>query len=277
MHSTRIGLHYGRALLVATLALIGSAVITPSHAAGPFYVRQPDVEKGETDIEEHSTAFVGPGEDEQFHQKHEIELERGLTDRWKLLVEGFFEQPVGGNLQATEFELGGQYEFIKPQGENGFAAAFRTLYEWISDAPDEIFFGPIVRYTKGPDSTTLNIFFAGQIGDHPNIEGLEFQYNWQLKHELSRRLAFGVEAFGNIEDLAHPGLFNEQLHRVGPVIYLNFGWQADSVSPRKREDGETDGGQESRSLKLETAAGVLFGLTDVTSDVTFKFDAELEF
>jgi hypothetical protein len=274
MDSTRMGLRLGHALLVAALALIGSAAPTPSRASEPFYVRQPDVEKSETDIEEHSTAFAGPGEDEQFHQNHEIELERGLTDRWKLLVEGVLEQPVGGNLQATEFELGGQYEFIKPQGEDGFAAAFRTLYEWIRDGPDEIFFGPIARYAKGADSTTLNIFFAGQVGDHPDIDGLELQYNWQLKHELSHRLAFGVEAFGDIEDLAHPGSFNDQLHRVGPVIYLNFGDEEDDSRKRLSDDERA---QESNSLKLEMAAGVLFGLTDATSDVTFKLDAELEF
>jgi len=105
---------------------------------------------------------------------------------------------------------------------------------------------------------------------------LEFQYNWQFKHELSQRIAFGVEAFGEIEDLAHPGSFNDQLHRAGPVIYLNFGEEEGSGSER-RESEESEQKQKSEAPELKMAAGVLFGLSDATSDLTFKLDAELEF
>jgi hypothetical protein len=35
--------------------------------------------------------------------------------------------------------------------------------------------------------------------------------------------------------------------------------------------------QKSEAPELKMAAGVLFGLSDATSDVTFKLDAELEF
>jgi hypothetical protein len=51
-------------------------------------------------------------------------------------------QPVGDGVQTTEFEIGGQYKLIKPLGD-GFAFAFRTMYEVVKDAPDEILFGPL--------------------------------------------------------------------------------------------------------------------------------------
>jgi hypothetical protein len=35
--------------------------------------------------------------------------------------------------------------------------------------------------------------------------------------------------------------------------------------------------QRSEAPELEMAAGVFFGLSDATSDVTFKLDADLEF
>ena len=123
---------------------------------------------------------------------------------------------------------------------------------------------------------TLNTFFVGQVGDDPTIDSLEFKYNWQFKHELSHRVAFGVEAFGQIEDLAHAGSFNDQLHRVGPVIYLNFGEEEGSASDI-RESEESEHEQKSEAPELKMAAGILFGLSDATSDVTFKLDAELEF
>src|SRR5712691_8246327 len=213
---------WGRVLWVLAMLFTCVTLLTPTRVSAQFYVRQPDVEKGESEVEEHGAVYVGPGDDEQLRQSHEVEFKNGLTDRAQLIVEGFFEQPIGEGLQPEEFEIGAQYELIKPEGD-GFAFAFRTLYEAVKDAPGEILFGPLVRYAKGSNSTTLNIFFVGQVGEHPDIDGLEFQYNWQFKHELSHRVAVGVEAFGEIEDLANPGSFNDQLHRVGPVIYLNFG------------------------------------------------------
>ena len=251
------------------------ALLTPTRASAQFYVRQPDVEKGESEVEEHGAVYAGPGEDEDLRQSHEVEFKRGLTERAQLIVEGFFEQPIGESLQFKEFEIGGQYELIKPQGD-GFAFAFRTIYEAVTDAPDEILFGPLARYAVGRNSTTLNTFFVGQVGDETTKDGLELQYNWQLKHEVSHRLALGVEAFGKIEDHAHPGSFNDQLHRAGPVIYFNFGEEEGSAAERHESDeGERE--QKSAAPELKMAAGVLFGLSDATSDVTFKLDAELEF
>jgi hypothetical protein len=63
---------------------------------------------------------------------------------------------------------------IKPLGEDGFAFAFRALYEAVRAEPDEILFGPLARFRKGPNSTALNTFFVGQVGDDPTIDGLEF-------------------------------------------------------------------------------------------------------
>ena len=55
------------------------------HAIGPvrasaqfdqesFYVRQPEVEKGETEIEEHGAFFSGPTTEESLGQSHETLL-----------------------------------------------------------------------------------------------------------------------------------------------------------------------------------------------------------
>jgi hypothetical protein len=60
------------------------------------------------------------------------------------------------------------------------------------------------------------------------------------------------------------------------VIYLNFGEEEVSASG-KRENEESEHEQKSEAPELKMAAGVLFGMTDATSDVTFKLDAELEF
>ena len=226
-------------------------------ADAQFYVRSPDVEKGELKLEEHGAIYPGRGTDEQRRQSHELEAKYGFTDRFEGIVESTFRQNIGEDFKAHRIELGGQYEIVERHGD-GLGLAFRSLYEFAlqSGDPDEIAFGPLGKYVWGPDSVTLNAFFIGQVGDHRDIDSLEFKFNWRLKHEFSKTWGLGVEGYSEIEDLSHTGIFDEQKHRVGPVAYLEF---------------------EDSMPKWEFAAGALFGVSDATSDVTFKFDIEAEF
>lgn len=240
-------------LSIALLVLAGQP------ASAQFYVRPPEVEKGKIYIEEHGALYSGPGEDERRRQTHEVEGKYGLTDRWALIVEGFFRQDIGESLEARQFEIGGQYEFIERHGD-GLGFAFRTIYEFAlqDNSPDEILFGPLAKYVIGRDSAAINAFFIGQVGDEAEIDSLELKVNWRLKHEFNEKWALGVEGYSEIEDLSHAGSFDEQLHRIGPVAYYEFG------------------GHDGRP-KWEFAAGTLFGISDATSDVTYKFDAEFKF
>ena len=255
-----LGSHFapGRAAIFVCLTaiLLGFAI---GPASAQFYVRSPDVTKGQAAIEEHGALYSGPGEDERRQQSHEVEFKYGLADRWELIVEGFFRQDIGEPIEAREFEIGGQYEIIERHGD-GLGFAFRTIYEFALQGgePDEILFGPLAKYVMGRDSVTANAFFVGQVGDEAEIDSLELKLNWRLKHEFNEKWALGVEGYSEIEDLSHAGTWDEQKHRVGPVAYYEFG------------------GHEGKP-KWEFAAGSLFGISDATSDVTFKFDAELKF
>jgi hypothetical protein len=228
-------------------------------ASAQFYVRSPEVDKGEAEIEEHGALYSGPGEDERLRQSHEIEGKYGITERFEGILEGELEQPIGENLEGKAIELGGQYEIIQRHGD-GFGLAFRTLYEFAlpDNSPDEILFGPLAKFVRGHDSVTINTFFVGQVGDHVEIDGLELKVNWQLKRELNERWSLGVEGFSEVEDLAHAGSFDEQQHRLGPVAYYEF----------PHAEGRPE---------WKAAGGVLFGLSDATSDFTYKFDLEVEF
>jgi hypothetical protein len=248
-------LGWGSFLFLFALSALWLAA-TPANAQ--FYVRSPDVKKGETALEEHGAVYSGPGDEERRRQSHEVELKHGFTDRWELIVEGFFRQDTGESLEAREFELGGQYEIIERHGD-GLGLAFRTIYEFAlqEHSPDEILFGPLAKYVIGRNSATINTFFIGQIGNEAEIDSLELKVNWRLKHEFSERFALGVEGYGEIEDLVNPGSFEDQKHRLGPVVYFEF---------------ERPG-----APKWEFAGGALFGISEATSDVTYKFDAELKF
>lgn len=251
---------FARRRLSASLGVASFLLMLWAHSANAqFYVRSPDVTKGETAIEEHGAVYSGPGEDERRRQSHEVEFKHGLTERWELIVEGFFRQDIGESLEARQFEIGAQYEIIERRGD-GLGLAFRTIYEFAlqEHSPDEILFGPLAKYVRGRDSFTVNTFFIGQVGSEAEIDSLELKVNWRLKHEFNEKVALGVEGYSEIEDLAHAGSFDEQKHRLGPVAYFEFG------------------GHEGRP-EWEFAAGTLFGVSDATSDVTFKFDAEVKF
>jgi hypothetical protein len=248
----------GRYLITLTFSVF-LIVSASAPASAQFYVRSPEVEKGDAEIEEHGALYSGPGEDERLRQTHELEGKYGITERFEVILEGELEQPIGEDLEGEAIELGGQYEIIERHGD-GFGFAFRTLYEFAlpDGAPDEILFGPLAKFVRGRDSATINTFFVGQVGDHVEIDSLELKVNWRLKNEFSEKWALGVEGYSEIEDLAHAGSFADQSHRFGPVVYYEF--------PHAEERPE-----------LKAAGGVLFGLSDATSNITYKFDVEVEF
>jgi hypothetical protein len=243
---------------IVTIAFTGAVLaLGAAPASAQFYVRSPDVEKGEAKLEEHGAIYSGPGEDERRRQSHELEAKYGFTDRFEGIAELTARQNISDSLKWHRFELGGQYEIVERHGD-GWGLAFRSLYEWaLQDGdPDEILFGPLAKYVRGHDSFTINTFFIGQVGNHVDIDSLELKVNWRLKHEFNETWGLGVEGYSEVEDLSHTGTWNEQKHRLGPVAYLEF---------------------EESMPKWEFAAGALFGVSDATSDVTFKFDAEIEF
>src|SRR5262245_3314412 len=245
---------------VICLSVVLSALSLASFpASAQFYVRSPEVSKGEAEIEEHGAFYSGPGEDERLTQTHELEGKYGFTERFEGILEGEFEQPRGEDFEAEALELGGQYEIIQREGD-GVGLAFRTIYEFAlqGGSPDEILFGPVAKLVRGRDSATINTFFVGQVGDHVEIDSLEFKFNWRLKHEFNERWALGVEGYTEIKDLAHAGSFDDQSHRLGPVAYYEF----------PHAEGRPE---------WKAAGGVLIGASEAVSDVTYKFDIEVEF
>jgi hypothetical protein len=256
-----LGAAWMRVLLPAAIAAI-FALSFPERAEAQFHVAGPEVVKGQGEIADHGAFYVGPGTEEKLDQGHELELYYGLTDRLAFLTIGLLQQKIGENLEATTYEIGGQYQLVKPDGE-GFALAIRSLYQLsLQDgSPDQILLGPIAKLAGHDASATLDTFF---VHDLNSSDTTALETKWQVKRRLSDRMSFGVEGYGKIADLADPGSFEAQEHRVGPVVYLKLGqWMG-------QEFHDVSGvGEE----KIWGASfGALFGLTEATSDVAFKFN-----
>jgi hypothetical protein len=209
-----------RALLLFPLCACLS-VGAPSPAAAQFHVTQPDVVEGKGTVADHAAIYAGPGTDEKLDQGHELELFYGLADRLAMVTVGLLQQPIGGQLEGQQYEAGAQYEFLKPQGE-GIALAFRSLYQLsLQDGtPDKVLFGPIGKIASENASATIDSFFVRDLG---GADTTALELKWQLKHTVTERISVGVEGYSQIKDIADPGSFNDQEHRVGPVVYFKFG------------------------------------------------------
>jgi len=70
---------------------------------------------------------------------------------------------------------------------------------------------------------TFNPLFSKQVGKFADQEGLGFEYGWRGEYAVNKRWGLALEMFGEIEDLANAGSFNDQTHSLGPTLLINFG------------------------------------------------------
>lgn len=259
-----------------------------------FEIQEAEIEKGEIEIEYRGAYHWGvpKGVEGEFgfevndtRQSHDIELQMSITDWVMLSVVGVFEQPLGKDLQARAVEAEIQFELIARKG-NGIGLAVQAEYESAINhgvqedgEPNEFAMGPIVEWARGPLLLTFNPLFGRQLGTFADQEGLGFEYGWRGAYDVNKRWGLAVEMFGEIEDLANSGSFNDQVHSIGPTLLVNFGGDEDDADEvRAKAGGDDDekvGGP--RKPQFSMNVGVQFGLTDATSDTALKFQGALQF
>jgi hypothetical protein len=273
--------HLALAMPITAVAAAGMASVTVRPALAEFEIQEADIERGEIELEYRGALHWGladPGFD-PLHQSHEFEMQMGITDYWLISVTPSLQQPLGDNLEESSIEVGTQLQFLKRKGD-GLALAFQASYEQatVQGNANEIQFGPIVEVVEGPVSFIFDPLFTKQQGEFANQEGLGFEYGWQLKYQLKSRWALALEMFGEIDDLANPGSFNDQNHSLGPTLYYTFGKVDTNEGAKADEDDnskdEKSGGE---SATLTLGVGLQFGLTGATSDTALKLNGQLEF
>jgi hypothetical protein len=281
---------------VSALATPGFAIITTDVAFAEFEIQESQVEKGEVELEYRGAVHWGfpkaerseEGEEEgaveeeeegPLRQSHDFEVQWGITERFMFSAGVTADQPLGEdfNVSAVEFET--EYELIERKG-NGIGLSVDASYGIAtrSGEADEIEFGPIVELASGKFLLTLNPFFTDQVGDNANTDGLGFQYGWRAQYDFAKHWGAGVEMFGEIEDLANSGSFDDQNHSIGPTLFYNPGGDDDDEGGG---NGDDDNNNKKASgppdMEFSLNVGVQFGLTDVTSDAALKFQGSLAF
>lgn len=255
----------------------------PAHALS---LEEAGVEKGEVELQYEAT-YTDKNAEGAYEHEEEIEVQMGLTD-WLLLTVGFgFEEEEGErDFEFSELEGEIQVELIDPEkGGFGFAvfAGFSKEFAAESGEEDENTYkiGAIAEQHYNKWLFRGNLFYISDIdGDgEEEFDGVEYAY--QVKYSVSEKLGVGVEGYGSHQEFDDPGEDDVDQHMVGPVLYYSFERGNDTSRHASIKDvaeiGGEDGDDEDEGIEFELQAGVLFGTTDDTADVTYKWGLEIEF
>jgi len=249
-------------------------------ALAEFQIQEAGIEKGEAEVEYRGAYHWGVPQVTDINenandlvQSHEVELSYGLTNWWLLQFTMGFDQPLAENLQSSDVEIETEFALIKREGD-GIALSFQGGYQKaLNSGADEIGFGPIVELASGNLLITLNPLFTGQVGPKRDTDSLGFEYGWRAEYEFAKHWGFGVEMFGQIEDLSNTGSFNDQNHSLGPTLFFDPG--KDDQGKKGGDAEEKDAGPPQMEFSLNI--GVQFGLTDAASDAALKFQGSMSF
>jgi hypothetical protein len=290
--------HLACTVAAFAIATAGLTLAGTKSVLAEFQIQEAGIEKGEVEFEYRGAYHWGvpqvtdanPNANDLV-QSHEFEFQMGVTDWWLLSVTAGLDQPLGENLQGNAVEIETEFALLKRQGD-GIALSFQTGYEQafnhgaqVDGDANQFGFGPIFELAKGPFLLTLNPLFTKQIGTFADQGGLGFEYGWRGEYDFTEHWGFGVEMFGEIEELANAGLFNSQVHSIGPTVFYNFGGDEDEAKAGDEDSGKSKAGEDDDKGKVSGPApaafsmnvGVQFGLTDATSDTALKFQGSLAF
>lgn len=242
------------------LLVLAAVAAMPAAAFADFKVKLPDAEPGELEVE--TVGNYGrsgnPLTDNEQSFVHEIEY--GFTNFWRTGLE--FEtgrDPGPGNHFKFQQLTWENWLTFGERGQYWLDPAFFIEYghPTLTQTPDEIKFGPLLRKEIGPTINTVNLFLAKEIGAFAGIGRMSFSYAWETRIATGWVVEPGFQAYGEPGRFGHFTPISQQDHRAGPQLFAaihDFG---------------------PGTLKLN--GGVLFGLTPAAPRQTLRWQLEYEF
>ena len=265
--------------MAAAGALTLALIQRPSPAFAEFEIPEVDVDRGTIEAEYRGAQHWGlpqpiPGEDlEALRQSHELEIQLGLTDYWAVRITPNVEQPEGESTELNSIGIETQFVLLR-RNDGPFGLAFMAGYSPVSlfvdrEQPDELEFGPVVEVAGQRWLASFNPRLARDVGEFADQDSVGFEYAAQFNYRFARRWSIAALAFGEIDDLANAGGFEEQSHIFGPGLYLYSRGGAN-------EPGEAADDGAPERLNWSLGVGTLFGVTDASDDVTLRVTFAVE-
>jgi len=253
----------GQAMPIANAAVIGLGALAAGaisigfagDARADFQVRSPIVDYHEIEIELNGSY----ANTRDFSETYSIGV--GVTPWWMVELEAESEAAPGESVEYVATTLENTFQFT-PQGKywadvGAFAEYSRSA---VRGDPDTLKFGPLAQKEtqevfNTPMLHTANILFERELGSSSGGR-TAFSFAWQSRFRLDPLFEPGLEYYADIDDLRHAGSFDDQQHRVGPVVAGLYAFPPYG--------------------KIKYQVGYLFGLNDATEDGVLRWRLEYE-
>ena len=251
-----------------------------------FHLFAPPIEKGHWGLEFNSAfqdGFPAHDEDEDEHghadirAAHELGVHVDVSDYWMTKIALEMQREADDAYALSGVASENVFRFSKWTPRTFDAAWFTAVAAGTeSEATNAVEFGPIVSIRSGPVMVLLNPFFEKTFGRNRE-EGTAFTYGWRLTYSFSGRLSVGLEGYGEIENLGDAPAIDEQVHRVGSVLYLGPLHGTGHSEHGDHAHGMEHDHEQHAEPEWFGEVGLLFGLTDSTPDTAVKLNAGVHF
>jgi hypothetical protein len=259
---TMRGVARPRDIWASAAFLLAALMVGPAPARAEFKLFYPVIDYREIEIEHNGdTTFDRAKSGKSNNQSYTNEIEIGATTFWKVGLEAETAAPSGQNFryEATTVE---NFFQLTPQGKYWADLGFFAEYSHAASraGADSITLGPMVQKEIGDifgqDTLhTLDLFFSKEVGRN-RTDVTPLILAWQSRVRLHPQFEPGIEVYSVIDDLASPGKFADQQHRLGPMFA--------GIYPL------------SRLGNIRYEAGYLFGLTRAAERGAVRWRLEYE-
>jgi hypothetical protein len=260
---------------------VAAAVIIAASAgrlsAQTFHIKEADFEARQWTVESINAALQGfPDNAERKRTGHEVGVGYGITAAWQLKGLISFDTP---DQETTRLKRAIMENVVVlralEENKNGTGVAWFQAVEAaiVRDETNATIFGPIITTRAGKTELALNPFFEKSFGQN-HTRGIDFVYGWQARHELNEHVSIGFEGYGRIPDLGNGVPLSFQEHRIGPVLILKSAFDS---APGPSRAGALTASPAGRAATADLELGVLFGLTEATSDLAFKANVHFNY
>jgi hypothetical protein len=229
------------------LAILPLVVFATSAAyAGVSKLSSPAVTKDKAEIEYSGTRYGDDSSTLNNKQTHQLELEYGFTDNFKLGIEGKAERKSKDSNELKFYGLEAQYELTQ-QGQWWLDSAVKAEYARAVQEKDADSFEVKALLARKIESTKLlaNVTLERELGDNRK-KGISLESKLQATQSLNEYFNPGIEWHGDFGKINKLGDNDRSEHYIGPVIMGDLFKLA--------------GG------KIEYTAGYYWGVTDDSTD-----------
>jgi|GEM_PF-3512186 len=233
------------------LFLSASLVSWPA-VAGVLSVSSPDVKQGEWSVETGMSWEMHDDSEKDDFREYVFEIGYSPTYFWNTAFEFSAEQQEG-NAEYGVMAWKNTLQFVKQNSEFPLSAGLRLQYEkaHLDGEADEIAARLLLRHQNKILDTRFNIGVEREIGSDAESD-LAGDVRASVRYKWSDDFKPAIDYLGDTGSLHHLQDFENQDHRIGPVLYGSF----DDISYE---------------------AGYLIGLSNKASDQTLKIAFGLSF